>query len=277
MLISKDIFDHIDDIIERCYTDFTYQLLGKDFLSKEQQTQVEALGMLVGNRPLLELVYLLVRQRSEERYQTDHTLQTLLAGIFATGILGGLTDTSRASLEMSLHAMDAVIEKAKADTKTAIKLQITEHNRAEQNTVRQNPRQLALPTEDDTSIIPLIAAIGLALAVVQKNFHKDFTTELTTLANQAATDYAIDEYGAGTVFSGDVYAMKKVILDDRTSRHCKTHYLNQDGSPRIYKLSELIANGVNDIRDKSSWKATAGCDHPRCRSQLVILGTNPRT
>lgn len=277
MLISPEIFDLIDDIVERSYQDFTYQLLGKDFLTKEQQLQVEALGMLVGQRPLLELVYLLVRQRSEERYQTDQTLQSLLAGIFATGILGGLSDVSRATLEMSLQAMDTVIERAKAETKVAIKFQITEYNRIEQNSKRRNSNFFTPGPQDDFPIPVIMLAIGAALVTVQKNFQRDFTTELTNLTNQAATDYAMDVYGSGAVLSGNVYAMKKVVLDDRTSNHCKTHYLNQDGSPRIYTLAELIANGVNDYRDKSSWKATAGCDHPRCRSQLIILGTNPRT
>lgn len=277
MLVPNNIYNLIDDIIERSYQGFTYSILGKDFLTKDQQTELEALGLLVGNRPLLELVYLLVKQRSEGRYQADVTLHHLLESIFATGVIAGLSDVARATIDNAEQAMGTVIERTKADVKTAIKYQVTQFNQAEQAHARQNGfTTIPARKEREESQLPLLLlAIGAAIAVSQKAFHRDFTTELTTLVNQAAIDSAVDKYSAFAVAAGEVYCMKKVTLDDRTSEHCKHYYLNRDGSPTIYKLSELIANGVNDLKNKKSWKAVACADHPRCRSQLIILGTNP--
>jgi hypothetical protein len=42
-----------------------------------------------------------------------------------------------------------------------------------------------------------------------------------------------------------------------------------DGHPRIFKLSELEANGTNVGRKVAEWRAVVGCIHPNCQCNMV--------
>jgi hypothetical protein len=65
---------------------------------------------------------------------------------------------------------------------------------------------------------------------------------------------------------------------------CKLLYLKPDGvTPRVFKLSELLANGSNvgrragrpmlSGRSRTQWKAVVGAVHPFCRCSLQVLPT----
>ena len=51
---------------------------------------------------------------------------------------------------------------------------------------------------------------------------------------------------------------------------CNKAYNNDDGTPKIYKLSELQANGSNLGLPKGAWKPVIGAHHFRCRCQLFF-------
>jgi hypothetical protein len=55
---------------------------------------------------------------------------------------------------------------------------------------------------------------------------------------------------------------------------CRLHYLMPDGRPRIFKLSELEANGSNYGRKVAQLKPTVGPLHPRCLCTLVSVPPN---
>lgn len=275
MLVPNDIHDSIGSIIERAYTGFTYAILGKDFLTPEQITQVEALGLLVGRRPLLELIYIMVKARSEKRYQTTHSLDQLLQEIFATGILPKLPETSQFTIDSAMANIDQVIAQARANTASVVTREIKNFNQAEQVIERTRivPVSPLVKREEDSSKIGLlIAAIGIGLVAVNSDFERDFTGELTTLVNQAAIDVAFEEHGSEAV---EQLCYKVVVNDSRICFHCHPSYLNEDGTPRIYKLGSLLANGSNFGKPKSAWLPSAGPDHYRCRCQLMLLGSKP--
>lgn len=55
-------------------------------------------------------------------------------------------------------------------------------------------------------------------------------------------------------------------------KHCIRLYLEKDGrTPKLFKLSELMANGTNIGRKAADWKATLGPIHPWCQCQLGIM------
>ena len=75
----------------------------------------------------------------------------------------------------------------------------------------------------------------------------------------------------------DPYVYKVPIEDERLCKACRSAYLNEDGSPKIYKLSELEANGSNIGLKPNEWKPTLGQLHLHCRCILqyvnVLKGT----
>lgn len=72
---------------------------------------------------------------------------------------------------------------------------------------------------------------------------------------------------------------KKVFL--KACKYCKDAYQNKDGSPKIFKLQELIKNGSNIGRKAADWKATIDPIHPYCRCELMEVPEgyiyNPKT
>jgi len=53
MLTSTQILNRIEELVERSYLDFTFDIIGADFLTDEQKIKAEALGLIVGHRPLI--------------------------------------------------------------------------------------------------------------------------------------------------------------------------------------------------------------------------------
>jgi hypothetical protein len=65
-------------------------------------------------------------------------------------------------------------------------------------------------------------------------------------------------------------------------KFCKLLYIRPDGvTPRVFKLSDLLANGTNvgrragrptrSGRSRTEWKATIGAVHPFCQCELHVL------
>ncbi len=65
--------------------------------------------------------------------------------------------------------------------------------------------------------------------------------------------------------------------------HCRLLYLKPDGvTPRVFRLSALLANGTNvgrragrptrSGRSRTEWKAVVGAAHPWCQCPLHVLG-----
>ena len=75
-------------------------------------------------------------------------------------------------------------------------------------------------------------------------------------------------------YGEDVYVYKKVFHG--ACKHCIRLYLTKgiDSAPRVFKLSELIANGTNIGRKVDEWKPTLDPIHPYCRCQLQYINSN---
>lgn len=76
------------------------------------------------------------------------------------------------------------------------------------------------------------------------------------------------EYGGDVVVYKDVYP--------GACKHCIKHYLTAGigSQPKLFKLSELRANGSNIGRKTEDWKATLGPMHPHCRCTINELPQN---
>ena len=61
-------------------------------------------------------------------------------------------------------------------------------------------------------------------------------------------------------------------LDGALCDYCRKFYLEPDGvTPKVYKMSELVANGSNYGRKAAEWTPTLGATHPNERCELVEL------
>lgn len=264
MLIGKDIIDSIDDIVERAYVGFMFDILGEDYLSEEQKAQIEGLGILIGTKPLIELVYLLVRQRSEERYLNDKSLQMLLDEIAISGVLPEVSDSSRATIENASNKMHQSIVDTKDMISKKVKEEIFTVNKKEKDHMQIiGPGNVISEIErKDKAIDGFAIGIGLLILPIAAKFAKGFISTLTDTVNEAVVDEAL---ATGTALQTKVY--KKVTMDGHQCQWCTKFYL-EDGKPKIYNLNDLIANGSNDGKSKSAWLPVVGKTHYNCRCQM---------
>jgi hypothetical protein len=260
MIVSKELFKQIGDIVERQYNDFAFQLLGKDFLTPEQQLKVEALGLLVGSKPLIELLYLLVKQRTEPQYQDDRTLNDLLDEIFATGVIGPLPPEAQSTIDTSAIALWNTVENSKREAMSVINRELLKINKQAQSESRLEEEQ----TSEWSGLA--LAAVGAALLLVHKKFKRDFTTELTNFVNHATVDSLKEDFDQT---EGEVLVYKLVTKDASLCNWCGKAYVNPDGTPKVYPLKELVANGSNFGKPKSQWLPVVDAHHFNCRCQLM--------
>lgn len=91
------------------------------------------------------------------------------------------------------------------------------------------------------------------------------TDQMTRSFNEGRIDFITENSEAKDPL---VYCLGP--LDSATSDECKKHY-HKNGSFKVYRLSELQANGRNDYLKRNQWKAVVPPMHPNCRHVLVEL------
>jgi len=107
-----------------------------------------------------------------------------------------------------------------------------------------------------------------------KDYGKDWdrvvTTELARAQNLGAFD-AIVENNIDKKQS-EIYVYKTGAKDDKVCKYCRKFWFTDDGvTPKVYKLSELVANGSNIGRKAADWEPTVDITHPNGRHYLQEL------
>lgn len=82
---------------------------------------------------------------------------------------------------------------------------------------------------------------------------------------------------AGKEGESDPLVYKVPIMDEKLCPSCRNAYLNRDGSPRLFRLSELSANGTNIGKKQRDWLPVLGMMHPHCRCLLQYFEELPGT
>jgi hypothetical protein len=72
----------------------------------------------------------------------------------------------------------------------------------------------------------------------------------------------------------DLYVFKagRPTSDPRICKFCVKFWFTEDGvTPRVYRMSELIAKGSNIGRKAAEWTETVGSTHPNCSHHLIEM------
>lgn len=271
MLVGADILNRIDEIVEQAYTTFLFDLIGDRFFNLEQKRKVESLGLIIGRRPLIELLYMLVRIRSSPRYRTDKTLTELLDEVARTGILPALNDTQLYTLDHAKIELNESLQSVKNDLKKKVSKEIAKINEQYKNDIAISrvstiPDRVKLASHYSGLLLAAVAALAPS---IQSNFNRLFTGNLTNFINNSVVDEVLTR--AGLSGKKDIKVYKVVKNDDHLCQWCEKFYLAKDGNPKIYDLKILQANGTNEGKPRSQWKPVLGLTHNRCRCQLHYI------
>ncbi len=271
MLVAKDLFEKIDLVMERAYLGFAYLIVGDDFFTVEQKRQVEAMGLIIGRKPLIEILYLLVRQRSEPGYQSDLTLQQLLNEIIASHALPVLNDVQWQTVHQAKQSAFEMIQ----DEKRVLTKKVKQTALAVNDQLRKEELLGGMPApqdrqkRDSEALALILGLVGISIAQARQDFIRNAVAMVTNLIANGVLDTAISRLG---VFAGDLEVYKTVINDSGLCQWCDGFYVNQDGTPTIYTAKALLANGSNYGKPKSEWLPTLGSTHPNCRCTLHYVG-----
>lgn len=111
-----------------------------------------------------------------------------------------------------------------------------------------------------------MSSIVLEIGNRTENWNKDWgrivETEYNNIFQQGRSEQILEESGADTLVFKETY--------QSACKHCiRLHLTNGIGSePRVYKMSEVIANGSNFGKKPENWSITIDSVHPFCRCNL---------
>lgn len=88
-------------------------------------------------------------------------------------------------------------------------------------------------------------------------------TELARASNYGAMDAIL--HNNKDKSPDDITVYKIGPMDGAVCNECKKFWFMPDGTPRVYKMSELIAGGSNIGRKRKDWKPTVDNTHPNER------------
>lgn len=270
MLLPKDIINRIDEIVERSYIGFTFDIIGDDFFTEDQKRKIEALGLIIGRKSLIELLYILVRMRTNPKYRSDKTLNQLLDEVAQTGVLPAITDAQQDTIEHGKASINQSIEDSKKFIIKRIREEILDTNDSYRQEIQMTGiTNLAEVQERANNSMQLLLGTLLGISVMaNKNFTRAFSTSLTKFINNGVVDEVAAIAGKDAKNS---LVFKNVVNDSSLCEWCRSFYMNPDGTPKIYRLKDLQKNGSNIGKPRSAWNPTVGPCHVRCRCQLQHL------
>lgn len=269
MLVRSTIFNKIDRIIDLAYLTFAFDLIGDEFMNDAEKRELESLGYIVGHKPLIEVLYTLIRLQPPEGYH-NRRLQDLIDNIATRTHLPVFSDTHQAALDQAKLAINNAVQNAKSDTKKQIRQAVLDTNKQYRNDVAVH-RYRTVPIEEQKGkdyFGMLLDKIAFLPLLIQSDFVRSFTTALTDSINDTIVDKITEESMLSKLDPASTLVFKKVNNDGSLCQWCGEFY--GIGEPKIYTLAQLQANGSNYGKPKSEWKPVIGSTHPRCRCELHV-------
>ena len=271
MLLEQKVQDRINDAIDQAYLSFLISLIGYAALSEEDKRKATSFGLVQINRPLIESLYQIAKERGNEANRKPMKLRDLIAYAGLSGVLP-LTDAQVYTLEHAKREMYDAIENVREEYRKKIRQEILKTNaEARDSELSQTVTIQEKQQRRQLLISALLVGLGNVVEKLEDAFTKGATSALTNLINNATVDEVFTNALVNQTAASKTKVYKKVVNDGKLCGWCSKFYMNKDGTPKIYDLADLLANGSNYGRPKSQWLPVVGSTHNRCRCQLHYL------
>lgn len=270
MVISKDTIERIKKIIENRYRALTISVLGNKVFSKEELREMRKAGIDTSKKDsLATLAYyyaFLNKPTDKDAPQSVAQMkdQQDIPGILPEG------EAHEYSVEHVNENMKVYIDKMVSDVKARIEGLIRENNHSYKMNALQN---LDRPEEADELVKEsTVSKLKQRLRDTSKDASRDWDrvayTELSNIVGLGSVDRIVTDNKEKPL--EDVFVYRIIVNDERTCKWCRRFYQDEDGSPKVYKLSTLLANGSNYGKPKETWMPVAGATHPNTRTSHVL-------
>lgn len=154
----------------------------------------------------------------------------------------------------------------RTDVETGI---TTQMSRAEYETVFH--KEISQGELERRGVTAVISDIGHQTGDWTKDLGRIVDTEMNNILQQGRVVQIIRD-----ARGGDPLVYKDVFPG--ACRHCIRLYLTKGigSEPRVFRLSQLVANGTNIGRKVKDWRAVVGTTHPFCRCLIHSLKAGMR-
>ena len=270
MIISKDTLKVIKDVIDKHYNKFTLSVLGKDVFTPEQIESFKLQGVDVDSpKSWLDMVYNYnflndIKDASKPQSVGGMIAQQAQPGVVPVG------EAHDAALEHLNESAKISLDKLKADWKARVEGIVRDSNNdyrfdALQNLDREDRLDSYLKAN---SVGKIKTELRDATKDGNRNWLRVATTETSNAIGIGSTDRIVSQNRSTP--AEDIYVYRIVVLDAALCKYCRRFYQDSDGSPKVYKLSTLLANGSNYGRKAFQWKPVTTATHPNERCSQVI-------
>jgi hypothetical protein len=266
-VISPEQIKKIREIIEKHFNTFIIQNLGADILSSETIQKLKDRGLLDKILPGLDLfttAYTVGKRRGTlPMIPNKQDLDSLK--------LIGLTDQDLKSLEYIRTSAGHYIKNLESTVSNQVITKIMDANKERNFTMVGDIVKPVFERAIEES--HSIYQITRNLRELTGDMVRDWKRVSITTMNDAYNQGAVNEIVSRNKDKGkdDTLVYMNVVRDENTCSHCLENYLEPSGKPRVFRLSELLANGTNVGRKAANWLPTVPPQHVNCRCRLVEL------
>lgn len=279
---SADILKIVEAIDVRTAEQIAY-VLGKEFLSDEdiallESHQVDINNLMVYYPPYLQ-AYIFGRmtishdREQLKRYSYSDFLRDVDKMKYAPKPIERYMYNINANRAYShIKAQASRIKEKVSDDIVSVDLSYSYKQRMKEEQDKADERlQNVVKEEINNKILQrktaqeAVTRIGTTMGNWDRDYGKIVETECQTIYNLGQADMISESYGEDAMVYKQVYP--------GACRYCIKLFLT-DGigsKPRIFTLSELLANGSNIGRKQCDWLPTVDAIHPWCRCDLRYL------
>ena len=268
MVLTKEQIEKIKEIVEKHHKSLTISLLGKGVFTQKQLKQMKELGVDTDKKDnLLHLIYHHNMLNEPDKETNPTSVEDMQAQQAQKVPQGDAHDHSREHLEETFLDL---ANKQQQNVISRILGEVRDNNMDYLNNALQN---LDRPDgEDDLVKEATVSKLKQILRDNSKDASRDWkrvvSTELSNAIGMGSAQRIVADNRDKDI--SDVYVYRIVVNDAKLCKHCRRFYLDNDGSPKVYKMSTLLANGSNYGKKTVDWKPTYLATHPSERCSALI-------
>jgi hypothetical protein len=270
MVTKRETLEKIAKIIGKHYARLMISVLGKDALTAEELKEAQEAGIDTSNEEsLMTLIY----NHNFINHPIDDITPRSVEDMKAQQSVTGLVPKGEAHDYTTQNLNDKtkqLINKMKLDATTRLQGIIRENN----DTYKMNALQNLNRDENvdelvkESSLGKLRQKLRDASGDGNRDWMRVAVTEMSNAIGIASVDRIVSDNATADL--EDVFVYRITVKDAKTCKWCNRFYTDSDGSPKVYKLSTLLANGSNYGKKTDSWEPVIGATHPNERCSQVI-------
>lgn len=176
-----------------------------------------------------------------------------------------LTENEEAALESVKFSVAKALERTANKYEEAMNNVVVE---ADKNLNRRIASQVGNAVAESIERRKAVAEIARGLQKATKDATKNWTRIVVTEVNNAFQEGKVSMIQKSNK-GRDPKVYKRVRPD--ACDECRDAYLLKSGVPRVFRLSELLANGSNVGKSRGERQATVSAFHPHCMCELMEL------